>query len=499
MTPTRVHLHQAFRCCPFAGAVTGQMHEFFVQNGLTLVDDPDAADVHVINTCGSDAAQAELTWATLRRLAPRAGAVRVVVTGCLVSIEPRRLATELAPFGPSASFDPRHMDGLDAVFGPVRARYADVQPTGQTVYRGNDFEAGWHHVVASTGCLGTCRFCAIRRATGRPRSRSIAEVLADVRSGVAAGLRDVLLVSTDLSAWGTDRGESVVDLVAAVTREPGDFVLAGESFEPTLFLEHFDALLPWFATGRWAFVGLPIQSGSTRVLRSMERTYDPEAVVAAVRRLKAAAPDVVVRTDLLYGFGDESDAEFAASIEVSRAFDLPSFNPYQPRPGTPALELAPEVLVARRDRAHAELHRRAQAGVPAIRRGGGRSDVSRSATQPRSAADPGGGAAPRASEREREWIVAEARRLTALVRRTPEWPLAAGWQLVGVRAAEDGVRLGLRHADGRGAEVGLRAPDWPGDVMARGRRYAVWVPGEGAHADPGFAAALRRIVATFSG
>ena len=498
---SRVFLHQAFRCCPYAGAVTSQTHDYLEANGFVVVPDAESADVHVVNTCGSDARQAQLTWDVLGRLSSSTPAKPVVATGWLVSIDPRRLAAELAPFAQSARFDPRHLPGLDTVFGAERIRFDDVQPALHNEYAGNDLSAGWYHILASTGCLGTCSFCAIRRATGRPKSRPVDHVLTDLRRGVAEGLHDILLVSTDLSAWGTDFGQSVVDLVRAVSNEPGEFRLAAESIEPTLFLEHFDALLPHFTNGRWAFLGLPIQSGSARILRQMERTYDPRDVVAAVRRLKVAAPDLVMRTDLIYGFGDETDKEFHDSIEVSRSFDLPSFNAYQPRPGTAPLRLAPDVLKTRRDRCLAELHARAQAGLLPIRRWDGGADT------PRLAASAGGGSGALGAVEERgpaepwetaegqAWLTQTARRFQRVLSRQKSIVLSDGWVLGSVRVTAEAVVLGLRHADGRTLDLGLRHAGWPGVALARGDRFAVWVMAKGIEADAGLDGAIKRLLA----
>ncbi len=353
--------------------------------------------------------------------------------------------------------------------------YAEVQPAQNNAYVGNDFAKDWHHILASTGCLGTCSFCAIRRATGRPRSRAIADVLADVSRGRASGRLNQLLVSTDLSAWGTDLGLTVVDLLATVTEAAGkDVRLAGESFEPTLFLEHFEALLPLFASGRWAYLGLPIQSGSTRVLREMSRTYHPEAVLAAVSRLKAAAPDLILRTDLIFGFGDETEVEFEASLEASRSFDLPSFNAYQERPGTAPLRLPPEVLRRRRDRALAELKARADRGWATIRRAGGETQAPAMATP----GAQGGPVLPWDTAEGRAWLVGEASRYLRVLRRRPEVPLAAGWSLVGVRVEADALVIALRHASGAEATVGQRQDGWPGGAMARGGRAFVQERGE---------------------
>jgi len=486
----RVYLHQAFRCCPYAGTVSSQTHDYLVANGYVITRNPLEAEVCVVNTCGSDARQAELTWEALAAIRANGPERAVVVTGCLVSIEPKALGAALAELPHHARFDPRHLSGLDEVFAPSVVPFADVQPALHNEYAGNDFAEGWLHVLASTGCLGTCAFCAIRRATGRPRSTPIAGVLAEMARGLEAGRHDQLLVSTDLSAWGTDLGTDVVALLEAVTDAPGDLVLGAESFEPTLFLDHFERLLPLFSSGRWAFIGLPIQSGSARVLRSMERTYDPEDVVRAVDRLRAAAPELVVRTDLLYGFGDETDAEFDASVRVSRAFSLPSFNAYQQRPGTPPVQLPLATLSARRERALAEMQARALAGLPPLRRWGVTptprplpADVSPVEVP----AD-----APWLTAAGAAWIAKTTAQFTALVARKGPVTLGVGWALTGAEARPDAVALRLQGPGGGSREVGLRAPEWPGAALARSERFAAWVLGP-ATLDGAEDAALKRL------
>lgn len=480
---TPVFLHQAFRCCPYAGMISSQLHDYLEQNGYVLAERPQDAKIQLLNTCGSDASQAALTWHTLEAIRREAPESTVVLTGCLVAIEPKATLEALATFPRSARFDPRHLPQIDEFFSPEVIAFGEVQPALHNVYSGNDFSEGWTHILASTGCLGSCSFCAIRRATGRPKSRSIDTIFKEVARSEEAGSRDILLVSTDMSAWGSDLGLTVVDLLAALQTAPGEFLWSVESFEPTLFLHYFEELLPLLASGRCAFIGLPLQSANSRVLRQMQRVYDPEAVLAAVQRLKAEAPEILIRTDFIYGFGEETEEEFEASIQASRHFDLPSFNAYQPRPGTAPLLLPPEVLQKRRDRALAELYTRAQAGIPRLRRASGPSGM-----RPAPAAPSG----PWDHPEGRQWLSELGQRLGTVLEKG-RISLGGGWCWEEVRVEGDAVILKLG-APGSSAELGMRHPDWPGEHLEKSRYFSIWVRGESVDPSPDRDRAIRRLI-----
>ncbi|MFM2161088.1 MAG: hypothetical protein RLZZ383_600 [Pseudomonadota bacterium] len=489
---SRVRLHQAFRCCPYAGTVYSQIADFFEQNGMTLVHGDGEADLHVVHSCGSDAAQSQLSFDALHALeGTKAG---VLLTGCLSRIDPKGVEAALAPFGAAARFGPPELERLSETLGAPQVAWDDVLPTPTRPYGGNDFSETYRHVLASVGCLGTCGFCAIRRATGRPKSRPIEAILADVDAGIAAGQRDQLIVSTDLSAWGTDLSSDVVALIEALNaHRPGEVLYAAESFEPTLLLAHGDRLLPLLASGRWAVLGVPIQSGSRRMIGRMARDYDPDAVIAWVRQLKALAPETLTRTDILFGYADETDEEFEASIVASRAFDLPSYNVYQPRPGTEPLQLGPEILAARRARATEELYARAVAGLAEIPLWGGHRQRSRygagSADPTTQLVRPADGS-PWASDEGRAWIEAKASRLSRALR--PAMPLGHGWRLVAAEAAADAVVL-VAQAGNHVVEIGLRPASWPGQHGWTGRSVRLWI--RSADVPPDFDPVLKALLA----
>lgn len=480
-----VFIHQAFRCCPYAGMVTSRIHEYVERNGYSVVDDPLNADVFVVNTCGSDAEQSQLTYEAIRAARRVKPDVPVVATGCLNSIEPGPLRAALMDTPHHAMLDPRNLDGLDDLFEHDRIAFDSVHPSLQNRYAGTEFaERGWYHVGVSTGCLGTCTFCAIRRATGRPRSTPIPAVLADIDRGIAEGRRDILFVSTDVSAWGHDLGLTVVDLLRAAVDHPVEALYAGEAFEPTLFLEHFDALLPLLASGRFAWIGIPIQSGSQRILDQMQRPYAIDAVLEAVARLREAAPDLLLRTDILYGFGDETDADFQASLEACRHFDMPCFNNYQERPGTAKIELPHEVFVERRRLASEELR-------------------TRMATTPIRIRHMAGSTAPFFDEGRRgdgfeSWRDEHAGRIEGLVG-TEAMDVGAGWSVRSARVDHGDLRsILLELSDGeRSFQVCLRHPEQQGSYVSVSEGYALWV--RGRLEDPDAQQALGRLERALAG
>ena len=102
----KVFIHQAFKCCPFAGMVTSQVHDYVEKNGYVVVDNPAIATVHLINTCGSDAEQAQLTYDAIDRVKREGPRRPVIVTGCLTSIDPKRIVASLGGVEHTGLFEP---------------------------------------------------------------------------------------------------------------------------------------------------------------------------------------------------------------------------------------------------------------------------------------------------------------------------------------------------------------------------------------------------------
>lgn len=356
-TGQNVFVHQAFECCPYAGLITSKIHDFVELNGYTVVDEPADAAVHVINTCGYNETRSQRAFRAIETVREAAPDSALVVTGCLTKIAPNEVRGALEGVRRKAMLGPAQLDHLDTIFDHRLSTF-EATPTAfqKDRYHVVDPRDGLYTIMVSTGCLGTCRFCAIRRATLRPQSMTLDEVLAKVHLAISEGHRDIFLASQDLSSWGHDLGLTIVDLMRALSELDEEVLFSGEAFEPTLFFEHIDALIPILKTGKFAWLVFPIQSGSQRILDLMRRTYQIDEVMEGIRRVKEADPSIITCTDVIYGY-EESWDEFMQSVEMGRLFDYAKYNNYEPRPGTPPIKLSTEEMVKRRTYVMEELGR----------------------------------------------------------------------------------------------------------------------------------------------
>jgi tRNA-2-methylthio-N6-dimethylallyladenosine synthase len=327
--------------------------------GLERADAPEAADVLVYNTCtvrksADDRLAGHLgTAARLKREDPR----RVVlVTGCLPQAEQQDFFARF-PFVDGA-LGPQNLhrlpDLLAAAVEPAGTAPAGYFEDGEhfsgglTARRERPYQA-WVQVMS--GCTNFCSYCIVPYVRGPERSRALDDVVAEVDGLAAAGVREITLLGQNVNAYGLDLGRGGgggapsfagllerldavpgIDRIRFMTSHPrdlGDDLVAAVATLPSV-CEH---------------VHLPAQAGSDRVLADMRRGYTASEYLERVRALRDAVPDVSITTDLIAGFPGETDAEFAATLDLVReaAFDAAYTFVFSPRPGTAAAELPGQV------------------------------------------------------------------------------------------------------------------------------------------------------------
>jgi MiaB/RimO family radical SAM methylthiotransferase len=344
-----VFVHQAFRCCPYAAMITSKIHDFLEQNSYRISEKPEDSDAVVINTCGFNASRAEQGERVIRLVRKRAPGIPVIVSGCLTIIERDRIREALRGVALSAMIGPKENERFDDIFVHGSGRFAEVRTNMyKDRYSSKDPRLGLYQILVSMGCMNQCNYCVIRKAKGQVSSKPVADVIEEVRRGIDLGHRDIFLVGDDISCYGMDIGIDAATLLEALSGLEEDCKFSCEAFEPSRFITALDRLLPSFESGRFAWVVLPVQSGSDRMLGLMGRGYTRGEVETAVRRLRAAAPGMILSTDFIFGYPSETREELQASLDMTGLFDFSNFNEYEQRPGTPPVDVSPGEMEIRR-------------------------------------------------------------------------------------------------------------------------------------------------------
>jgi tRNA-2-methylthio-N6-dimethylallyladenosine synthase len=220
-------------------------------------------------------------------------------------------------------------------------------------------------LTVQEGCDKFCTYCVVPYTRGAEVSRPFAAIVDEAKALVDAGAREITLLGQNVNAW-VDDGRGLHDLIRVLDRTPGLARIRYTTSHPNdmaqgLIDAHGDveSLMP--------FLHLPVQAGSDRVLKTMNRSHNRDSYLRLLDRVRAVRPDIALSGDFIVGFPGETEAEFAETLALVDAVGYAqaySFK-YSPRPGTPAADMAgavpPEVMDERLQRLQAALGRDQQA------------------------------------------------------------------------------------------------------------------------------------------
>jgi tRNA-2-methylthio-N6-dimethylallyladenosine synthase len=319
--------------------------------GLGEAPTQDEADVLVFNTCTIREKPDQRFAAHLaqaRALKERDPEKVIAVGGCYAEAQRGRLFS-LYPyvdvaFGPGSI--PHLGEWLGAAgegmprgsFGIAEERaFAGRLP----LHRERPFQA-W--VQISMGCNSVCSYCIVPSVRGREVSRPPGEILAEVEGLARAGVKELTLLGQNVNSYGRDVGSDFAELLRACDAVEGIERIRFTSPHPKDFRAPVIAAMAECASV-CEHAHLPLQSGSTRVLKAMRRTYSRERYLRLVDELRGAIPDLALTIDLIVGFPGESEAEFEETVSVVEevGYDSAFTFVYSPRHGTSAASMAEQV------------------------------------------------------------------------------------------------------------------------------------------------------------
>jgi tRNA-2-methylthio-N6-dimethylallyladenosine synthase len=322
--------------------------------GLGEAADPDDADVVVFNTCTirekPDQKLAAYMGAAAARKREHPDRV-IAVGGCYAEAQRERIF-ELYPavdvaFGPGSIAHLGEWLGAGGMgiargrFGLDERRFAAELP----VHNERVFQA-W--VQVSMGCNSKCSYCIVPAVRGREQSRRPGEILAEVQRLADGGVKELTLLGQNVNSWGRDLLPDVKtefgELLRACDAVDGIERIRFTSPHPKDFREPVIAAMAECAAV-CEQVHLPLQSGSTRILKAMRRTYSRERYLALVERMRDAIPDLAFGTDIIVGFPGETEADFRETLEVVEevGYDSAFTFVYSPRNGTEAAVMENQV------------------------------------------------------------------------------------------------------------------------------------------------------------
>jgi tRNA-2-methylthio-N6-dimethylallyladenosine synthase len=310
------------------------------------------ADLVVLNTCHIREKAAEKVYSEIGRLRREDGSrPMIAVAGCVAQAEgaeiPRRAPSVDIVVGPQAY---HRLPALVGEAAAGRRAFDTDMPLaskfGALPKRRKQGPSAF--LTVQEGCDKFCTYCVVPYTRGAEVSRPWAAVMDEARALVDAGAREITLLGQNVNAWeGEDeagRAQGLDGLIRALDRIPGLARIRYTTSHPNDMREglirahaEVEALMP--------YLHLPVQSGSDRVLKAMNRSHSAESYLRVLERVRSARPDIAISGDFIVGFPGETEAEFEATLEMVRAVNYAqaySFK-YSARPGTPAATMAEQV------------------------------------------------------------------------------------------------------------------------------------------------------------
>jgi tRNA-2-methylthio-N6-dimethylallyladenosine synthase len=341
-----------------------RMQDVLAGQGYGLATAPEGADLVILNTCHIREKASEKVYSELGKLrvmkrerAAQGDNMIVAVAGCVAQAEGHEMMARAK--------------GVDMVFGPqtyhrlpeLLARHSSGETSivetefpAHEKFDGLSVLAGRKPISTNVtafltvqeGCDKFCTFCVVPYTRGAEYSRPMQQILVEARSLAAGGVREVTLLGQNVNAYrGTNSSGDVSSLAALVAelssidgieriryttshpRDMSDDLIAAHAENPKLM----------------PYLHLPIQAGSDRILKAMNRGHTVQTYLDLIAKVRMARPDIAVSGDFIVGFPGESEADFEETLAVVRAVGYASAYSfkYSPRPGTPAAEKSRQV------------------------------------------------------------------------------------------------------------------------------------------------------------
>lgn len=326
---------------------SAKMTNILKNSGYNMIDNYEDADLVLINTCTIREGAASKVYSELGRLKELKNEKEdmiIGVTGCLAQEEKENFIkrspyVDLVLGNQNIAMLP---DILDEIYhgktNIVMVNNKDVLPKRIDAYFGNDVMAS---IAITYGCNNYCTFCIVPHVRGRERSVPMDEIVDDVKKYVKQGYKEILFLGQNVNSYGNDfrKDDNITfaKLLEKSANVEGDFWIKYVSPHPKDFNDDvIKAIKENPKISR--MLHLPLQSGSSKILKKMKRGYTKEEYIALAKKIKREIPDIALTTDIIVGFPGETEEDFNDTLDVVNevGFENAFMFMYSKRRNTPA-------------------------------------------------------------------------------------------------------------------------------------------------------------------
>ncbi|HVE02121.1 MAG TPA: tRNA (N6-isopentenyl adenosine(37)-C2)-methylthiotransferase MiaB [Sphingomicrobium sp.] len=339
-----------------------RMAELLGQRGMKAVADGDDADLVVLNTCHIREKAAEKAYSDIGRLKREDGSKPIIaLAGCVAQAEGAE-ARRRSPMidivvGPQAYHRlPKMVDEASRGARPVDTDMPAISKFDAFPARRRANPSSF--LTVQEGCDKFCTYCVVPYTRGAEISRPWDDIILEARDLVDVGAREIVLLGQNVNAW-SDGNRGLAELIRELARIDGLERIRYTTSHPAdmtdaLIAAHgeVDKLMP--------YLHLPVQSGSNRILKAMNRSHSAETYLRILEKIRAARPDIALSGDFIVGFPGETEQDFEATLRLVdevRYASAYSFK-YSARPGTPAATMEDQISREMMDERLQRLHER---------------------------------------------------------------------------------------------------------------------------------------------
>ena len=356
MKSYKIYIDNANRNCEVSIVDSSRIYHYMLENGHKIIDNPSKADYIIINSCGFNRSH-EVRSANLFKKynSLKKENTSIIIFGCLVKINPELISSlDVYPidFNEGNKFD--EIFYKNTIFENVKP-YCDDETKRMLFLKKNivqhirypsfflsrlmlpffkKMRLNYQRMIdsitfknktlveISRGCTGNCSYCMIKKARGNVCSRKIKDIITDIKE-LYNPSKSLFLVADDCGCYGVDIDTNLIDLIYEINKKFPDLSIDLDYLNPFLLERYSDDYIKLFKNVKINFVTIPLQSGSNKILKTMNRNYDAPEVNKIIDKIKKASPKTFIYSHFIIGFPGENWIDFFKTMICAMHFDIP--------------------------------------------------------------------------------------------------------------------------------------------------------------------------------